>query len=279
MDEKKKLSLKEIQKASLQVLIKFDLICTNLGLSYFLMYGSLLGAIRSNDFIPWDDDVDVMMPRKDFDRFVEYAIANEENLYPFKLHTRENTKNYFYGIPRFSDMRYKYNNIDKSDLDLDIGVFIDVYPWDNFGESDKKSDKIWNKCKRINAEYSHYVIPRVSDDKIIKKAIRLLYYYFLRFIKGKAYNRKVDNRIKRIVFSQTSDSDRYIGLVVWGDRILRFEKKELLDMKTELHYFAGYSFKIPSAYDYILRTHYGDYLKLPPLEKRKPSHDYYIFRR
>ena len=124
----KELSLEECKHVSLQVLIKFDQICKVKGLRYYLMYGTLIGAIRHNGFIPWDDDIDVMMPRQDFDQFIKYCADHSEELWPLKLHTRANTAKYSYGIPRFSDMTYRYNNLDATGEELDIGAFIDVYP-------------------------------------------------------------------------------------------------------------------------------------------------------
>ena len=100
------LTLQECQQEALKVLIKFDEICKKNNFKYFLIYGTLIGAIRHNGFIPWDDDLDVMMPREDFDKFVRYAKDNAKGLLPFKLCDRSNTENYCYGIPRFSNLEF-----------------------------------------------------------------------------------------------------------------------------------------------------------------------------
>ena len=133
------LSLAEIQNKSLEVLIKFDELCAQNDFKYWLTYGTLIGAIRHDGFIPWDDDIDVMMPRDDFNRFIKFAIEHEEDLYPFKIHNRANTKNYWYGIPRFSNMKYKYIVEDNYEKPFDIGVFIDIYPLDNYGNTKKEA--------------------------------------------------------------------------------------------------------------------------------------------
>ena len=70
MDDKC-LNLEEIQKHSVKILYALDEICRQEGIKYFLAYGTLLGAVRHNGFIPWDDDIDVQMPREDYDRFEE----------------------------------------------------------------------------------------------------------------------------------------------------------------------------------------------------------------
>lgn len=74
------ISMKEVQKGSLEILKKIDEICNQLNLKYYLAYGTLIGAIRHKGFIPWDDDVDIMMPRKDYDSLVQYFIDHKEEL-------------------------------------------------------------------------------------------------------------------------------------------------------------------------------------------------------
>ncbi|WP_222931036.1 LicD family protein [Treponema phagedenis] len=77
------LSLREIQKESLKVLKLVDYICRQENLTYCLFYGTLIGAIRHNGFIPWDDDIDIVMPRNDYDKLKRYFIDNKDNLKPF----------------------------------------------------------------------------------------------------------------------------------------------------------------------------------------------------
>lgn len=271
------LSLRDIQQASLQVLIKFDQICKEKGFKYFLFYGTLIGAVRHNGFIPWDDDVDVMMPRDDFDKFIDYAEKHDTELYPFKLHTRENTLNYYFGIPRFSDMRYRYYNESSIETDFDIGAFIDIYPLDNCGNSKKEAHKIWVGCNRRNFTYSRYVNKSIKGEKCFKRIIRYICFFVLRIIKGKNYNQRIEHIIRQYIMSKTSDSDRYCGVVSW--EIEQFDKRCLMNFESIEHAFEGYYFSIPAAYDYILKTTYGDYMKLPPEDERHPSHSYRIIKR
>ena len=77
------ISMQEVQKGSLEILKRIDKICAQLKLKYCLAYGTLIGAIRHKGFIPWDDDVDIMMPRKDYDSLVQYFIDHKEELKQF----------------------------------------------------------------------------------------------------------------------------------------------------------------------------------------------------
>lgn len=273
------LTLAESQQASLKVLIKFDEICKAQGFRYYLIYGTLIGAIRHNGFIPWDDDIDVMMPREDFDKFVKYAMDHSKELYPFKIHTRANTKDYFYGIPRFSDMTYKYISTDNWGKDFDIGVFIDVYPWDNYGTTREDGEKLWNSVFKKNVGYKRYLLGKNKTDNILKAAVRRGMYLWARITKGKDYNKKIDAEIREYILANTSDSDKCFGHLAWAQGIRQFEKSKLMDLKAIPHEFAGHTFDIPAAYDYLLTTSYKDYMQLPPEKDRHPTHDYKIIKR
>lgn len=273
------LSLAESQQASLKVLIKFDEICKEQGFRYFLIYGTLIGAIRHNGFIPWDDDIDVMMPREDFDKFVKYALDHEKDLYPFRLHTRGNTKNYYYGIPRFSDLTYRYISIDDWDADFDIGVFIDVYPWDNYGNSREDAENIWKDVSGKNNGYKRYLLSKNRKDNFIKSVVRKCASLYYRITKGKGYDKKIDSEIRDYILSHTSESDKYYGHIAWAQGIRQFEKSKLMDLKAVPHEFAGHTFDIPAAYDYLLTTSYKNYMELPPEKDRHPTHDYKIIKR
>lgn len=107
------LTLRQMQEGALNILKKLDGICREQGLRYFLFYGTLIGAIRHKGFIPWDDDLDVAMPRPDFDKLVAYCRRHREELQPMQLMTVDDNPRYVYPIARFSDTRYrvKYQGI------------------------------------------------------------------------------------------------------------------------------------------------------------------------
>lgn len=86
------LGVKQIQGETLKMLKDFDDLCTNLELNYFIAYGSLIGAIRHKGFIPWDDDINIWMPRKDFDKLLKYEFYKDIDFNKYKICTRSNTK-------------------------------------------------------------------------------------------------------------------------------------------------------------------------------------------
>ena len=275
----RELSVKECQQVALNVLVQFDRICQKESFQYFLIYGTLIGAIRHGGFIPWDDDIDVMMPRKDYDRFVRYAAEHSGELYPFRLHTRANTKGFCFAISRFSDMRYQYINTDAYEKTFDIGVFIDIYPWDNFCDTPEEAERVWLHCRKMNLAYNSYLIPKKATDNAGTALVRRMRSGVLHLLKGNKYDQQIDAKVRDYILDNTKESDRYFGHIVWAGNVVLFEKSELMNLQAVRHDFEGYSFNIPVAYDYMLTTSYGDYMKLPPEKDRVPTHDYKVIER
>ena len=99
----KQLEFHEVQKTALNVLKRLTEICDELNLKYVLAWGTLIGAVRHQGFIPWDDDIDIMMPRDDYDRLLAYFSEHKDELLPYEALTMETRKNYPHMICRISD--------------------------------------------------------------------------------------------------------------------------------------------------------------------------------
>ena len=135
------LNLQEVQKIELKLLCAFRQICEQEGLRYSLGGGTLLGAVRHKGFIPWDDDIDVSMPRKDYDRFLSYCMSHET---PFDLYSYLNVPDYF---NPFSTIADRDTVIEDENIlgGRQMGISIDVFPVDGLGNSEEEANKQYNK--------------------------------------------------------------------------------------------------------------------------------------
>lgn len=266
------LSMKEVQKGSLEILKVIDKICDELNLKYCLAYGTLIGAIRHKGFIPWDDDVDIMMPREDYDKLIQYFIDNKEKLRPLEVINPQVNKKCPFTISRISDFRYKLD-VDNED-DYGLGLFVDVYPLDGVGSTVKEYTKLKNKSSRYASMCfisTRKKVKRENTKSNLKMAIKYPAFVIAKVL-GKTF---FMNKLYEIAEKCNYDSSKYIGCIIWAsDDGLRgiFPKKwfdEMIDVE-----FEGSYFKAPKDYDKVLSHGYGKYMELPP-EKDRIAHHYY----
>ena len=266
----KNLEFEEIQQGSFLVLKKMKEIFEKNNWNYFLTYGTLIGAVRHKGFIPWDDDIDVWVPRADYEKFIDYCINNEQDIYPFKIIHYKNNERYIYPIARFVDTRYRieYENAP----DYGLGLFVDIYPLDGYNENDILLKKrITRLKKRISLCGLNTMVK--SDNKL-KNIIKIPYYYALRGANVTKLLKKID------LIAQKYSFDKYdvVDCTCWANT-LAFAKKEELGLDTPSYLiFNGEKFQVPKNYDAILRRIYGDYMELPPKEEQVAHHYYKAYR-
>lgn len=257
--------LARLQEAELEILSAFDGICLELGLRYFVHYGALLGAIRHKGPIPWDDDIDVAVPRDDFERFVEYCDAHPELPWGFMdpLHRRDCTKT----VPVF----YKKGTVFAEDeLGWKPGIGIDVFPFDHLPD-DKRARRrelsratfqrrlmyLCNRDPRIPLSGWKYYVAKT----ICKIARRVLMLFHVRgdvlYRRFEARNRLCDKRYGESNYVTTLFAANPDRSVISPDQ---FEGKDIPFSSTEV--------RGPKDPDTVLTQIYGDYMQLPPEEKR-----------
>lgn len=253
------LSLKEIQKEELSLLKEFRTICEKNNLVYSLIGGSLLGAVRHKGFIPWDDDIDVGMPRSDYERFVQILGSyNDDCRFGIELipeHSTHPCLVKFVAKDVFVQQKYK----EKAKL------WIDVLPIDGLPADDSKVESIYKKAKRLRKFIQlSQAVPGEGKTAAKGQLKRLLVPLVKTFSLGDKAGAKLDALAKSNHGSETG----FIGIITYGmygpgERIplTALEEMPLFDFEDDK--FPGFS-----CWDSYLRGIYGNYMELPPEEKR-----------
>ncbi len=247
------LSLDDIKKIEIGILDYVVSICEKHNLRYYLMYGTLIGAIRHKGFIPWDDDIDIMMPRPDYEKLLDISASSPNSRYQL-LSSRDN--GYLYGFAKIVDKQTEI--VDETIEKIPgLGIWVDVFPYD--GMTNKTS---WNNkfCYFLNKFRGAAVYKEFPQGKganyLTWKLCRLIGYRF--FL----------NLYERFCRSIPYDSSQYVGLI---SDMLDYHERELFSQTTKVE-FEGKKYDAPIGYDKVLRNYYGDYMQLPPEDQRQTHH-------
>lgn len=264
----KELTPREVQLGELSVLKKLAQICEELNLRYFLFYGTLLGAVRHQGFIPWDDDIDIAMPREDYETLVQYLIDHEQQLYPYKVMSYRSNSDYIYPICRFCDTRYYIDY--RGTTEYGLGLFVDIYPFDGYGNTQKEKAKLYRKSWILNRLVFQAGMKSFekSETASWRTPFKYLIYGTAKLIGCRKLLPMLDNWARQRSFRE----DAWVDCVVWMPTRGGFPR-ELFD-ETAYIRFEDQDFAVPAAYDRLLTLRYGDYMKLPP-EKDRIAHHYY----
>ncbi len=274
--EKKYLTLREIQIEETNILRQIVEFCQKHDITYYLCGGTLLGAIRHQGFIPWDDDIDIIMTRPEFERFEK--IAQEEVIGPsLKLLA------YDYGtlpLP-FAKVVNTVFHVDYEiePDELERYLWVDIFTFDGLPDSEQETAEFYRKVIRKRKDI---LLLSVSEDNLrlrtkdrkslrIKQLIRF-------FIRGNLRTKLIQKKAKEydaLVKNYDYSSSKYIGGVNWGygpqERMLR-DHIDSVDVEFEGMLVSGLK-----NYDEYLGNLYGDYMKLPP-ENQRFTHQIKIYR-
>ena len=261
--------MSEIQKVSLNVLKIITDIMDREGFVYVLAYGTLIGAVRHNGYIPWDDDVDIMMPRPDYERFLKYTQEHRDELGFIVTMNMEINPNYPYMITRMCDSRYELE-VENEDR-CGMGIFVDIYPIDGVGNSLEEAKQIFNKT----AKYPSFIFLATRKyftlgltKGILRRALKLPVYIYTHLMGKNYFVRKLNSLLSSLDYR----SSMYVSNVAWDSRPVAYEKR-FLQERIKLP-FEDFSFYVPKEYDKMLRLVYGDYMLLPPENERIYHHLY-----
>ena len=238
MFDKQKLSIQETRNKLFNILVFFRDFCDAHGLRYYLYDGTLIGAVRHKGYIPWDDDIDVAMPYEDYIKLCECFEDTEE----YSLLAWNRDENYEYALARIGDNRTRIAIPEYTQH----GCFMDIFLLGGYPSEQSKIEAKWAQYKRAEKAWRAYYILR--DTKLGAADIRA--------------------KIFRELFDLQFDDADIVGVMRTERQNKWTAPKEWFSKTVELE-FCGQCFTAPAGYDSYLKMKYGDYMRIPDVDKRE----------
>lgn len=252
----KTISIRELQLKELEILKDFDKFCRKHNLKYCLAGGTLLGAVRHKGFIPWDDDIDVLMPRPDYIKFNQLYNAR----YLLKSPLLDNK--WHYPFAKLMDAGVALREASSSKVTY---VWIDIFPADGWPSSYDESAKYHKKhlyLTMLNGASNGAFMK--SQHGLLRTFAKFTLISLLRFMPDGIISRHIDYSVSK---KFPYDESEYVGNIVWpGGKMIR-SRKDFFDCTTSLQFEDG-QFIVPQDYHDYLTQAYGDYMELPPESER-----------
>lgn len=268
----KTLTTQDIQSISLDILDDVHQFCMEHGIRYSLAYGTLIGAIRHKGFIPWDDDIDIVMPRPDYERFCRTYKSNH-----FSILSEYSDDSYIQYTRIYDTEKTEYVGYAPFGRNYKGGVWIDVFALDgaetDYDDCMKRRMKM-SKLRLLQVRFrdARANLARVENKRkrlrLLMKRIVYLNGVLIPFVK-----KVMTKTSQKIPFGSTPYCTQFgcIG-ILYADyqRIEDYENYQLMP-------FEGHLFQVCTGYDKVLRNVFGDYMELPPVEKRVSAHSFSVF--
>lgn len=262
--------LKDVHEVLLEMLIEFDRICKKNNLNYQLYSGTLLGAIRHQGFIPWDDDLDISMLRNDYNKFLEVCKNDLDSKY--FMQTCFTDPGYLMQFGKIRKNNTIYLEKNSAECDMHHGIFIDIFPLDAViphtlkGKFQRNSLFVLNRLNLTRVK----TICRDTDNCICK-VMRFIPHYFMYLI-PRSFIAKLQGKI--CCMCNNDKNIEYVSHLTNGSGIKRYNrftvKKSYYDDLIEVK-FEGNKFPVPRDYDQVLLSMYKDYKNLPPIKERNAT--------
>ena len=261
--------ISEIQQMELGIMEYIHEVCHKIGVKYFLAYGSLIGAVRHQGFIPWDDDMDICMLRDDYEKLQNYLIAHPDERY--EVMSYKNNVNYVYPFMKIQDNQ-TYLVEEDVRIDSNMGIYVDIFPVDGYEDDQAFKDKMTKIIKK--RQLSCYTFKGITNTKsVVNSMIRYISVIIFYFTNTNKYVSQIDELAK----SRKVEDYELVDYVVYKDMNKPVWKREWLE-QVEAGSFEGKEFMIPKHYHEILTSDYGNYMQLPPVEQQVSHHDFKLWK-
>ncbi len=270
------MTLEEGRRVQIAMLDELAAFCEQNGITYFLSGGTLLGALRHHGFIPWDDDIDVNIPRPDCEKLMRitggklgaYRLVGPDmgeylnNCNYFRIYNDDTVVENFKG--GLTEEHPDYHPI-----------FIDIFPIEGLPENEARCNRHWNRIVFLTK------MRRVSSLRNMEAKTRGAYvFHVIGVIPARIVGyQRWGKRIQKSATKYSFDEERFVGVTT----TIHYLKKEKMEkeqcMKLVKVSFEEKEYNAPSNYDSYLTALYGDYMKMPPAEKQKSHHDFHLYWR
>ena len=258
--------LRKIGLIQLEIMDEVHNICEEEQITYYMIGGTLLGAVRHSGFIPWDLDIDVGMPREDYERFKKICSKRLQYPYVYLDHTQCRTFFRPHAVISRMDTRISIKYDDVNPKLLDLGIYIDIFPLDNAPDDSKLRQKQSERLLKIR-KFKSIRIPYSYSHKKWKRYAHYAVSAALFWIPVRKINQYQQDQMQKYRYQKTkcicSMGSQYAYSKQCMDREI-YGEPVLLD-------FEGRKYYAPANYKAYLTQLYGDYMKLPPEEKRKAN--------
>lgn len=263
----KEMTLHDVQAVSLDIMKHLHTFCVNNDIKYSLGYGSLIGAIRHKGFIPWDDDMDIVMMREDFERFCK--LYNDTTEYKLFSYNRRNTYSL---VARICDIKKTYVKTGSPLFTEETGLWIDIFPLDTVEKDKTVFEDRKNAFKEINSKIfqCRWQIRRYELRDLFHLKSYLSWVKHVRHARHSIWDLvKAHNDMCLAHNNENSPMMSMLAFPIYIDK--DYSPKRVFDEVIDAP-FEDTTFKIMKGYDEWLRIIYGDYMTPPPVEKQKRGH-------
>ncbi len=262
-----RLTLQDVQSISLEIMKNLHAFCIENHIKYSIAYGSLIGAIRHKGFIPWDDDMDVVMMREDYDRFCQLYEDNDN----YKLFSY-NRKNMYAPLARLCDIKHTLVKPVAPLFTEDTGIWVDIFPLDSVDDDKQLFER---KITTILEYYHDNPLYRWNTAPLINKLKHpgATYRGIKAWLRHRYSIQELLRRQQELILSFASHDSGMMSNLSYPIYIKKdYCPKQVFDSVIEVP-FEDTTFMAMSGYDQWLRLIYGDYMQLPPEEKRVAGHN------
>ncbi len=265
----KELTLQELKEIEFDILKMFDAFCKENNIRYYLSHGTLLGAIRYKKFIPWDDDVDLLIPREDYNRMIKLFRDTEQ----YRLFAFEKNEKYRFPFAKLCDMTTRKVEFGCNN-GIELGVDIDLFPLDAWDDDlDKAKKEV--KCIKKNMYYlSLTKFKKPDSSNSLKRFVMALIMAWCKILGSKHFIKNIIKESNK----KEQQGNNYLGCKAWcvyGEKGIIPAQVFADTVNIE---FEGEMFPAPKDYDTYLTCLYGDYLPEPPKEKQKTHHTFKAYK-